>query len=87
MSIGAAFLKLVDKHFHDQHPLHKYFNYSKIKVSYCTMPNMKQYIDKHNAKILRNVTNVDDLRTCICRSDRVCPVNVLIQSFLEFGTG
>ena len=74
-NIGAAFLKLVDKHFHDQHPLHKFFNRSKIKVSYCTMPNMKQYIDKHNAKILKDVTNVDDSRTCNCRSGRVCPVN------------
>ena len=74
-NIGAAFLKLVDKHFNAEHPLHKFFNRSKIKVSYCTMPNMMKQINKHNAKILRNKTDETDVRMCNCRSGRICPVD------------
>ena len=53
-NVAAEFLKLIDKHFPNGSMLHKYFNRSKIKVSYCTMPNMKKHINKHNAKILRD---------------------------------
>ena len=48
-NIGAAFLKLIDKHFNKSHPLHKFSNRSKIKVSYSTMPNMMKQINKHNS--------------------------------------
>ena len=74
-NIGAAFLKLVDKHFNKDHPLHKYFNRSKIKVSYCTMPIMKQHINKHNAKILRGKQDTIETRSCNFRSSQLCPVN------------
>ena len=41
-NIGAAFLKLIDKHFPRGHKLNKYFNRSTVKVSYSTMPNMNK---------------------------------------------
>ena len=72
-NIGAAFLKLVDKHFNKEHPLRKFFNRSMIKVSYCTKPNMKQYINKHIAKILREKPDSADTRSCNCRGGQICP--------------
>ena len=63
-NISAAFLKLVDKHFNKDHSLQKFFNRSKIKVSYCDMPNMKQHINKHNAKILREKQDTIETRSC-----------------------
>ena len=74
-NIGAAFLKLIDKHFPKGNKLNKYFNRSKIKVSYSTMPNMKQQINRHNAKILRSKTEETDERTCNCRNRNDCPLN------------
>ena len=72
-NIGAAFLKLIDKHFHDVHQLHKFFKHSKIKVSYCTMPNMMKHINKHNAKILKEAVDNIDTRSCNC--GQICPLN------------
>ena len=74
-NIGAAFLRLIDKHFPKGHKLHKYFNRSKVKVSYCTMTNMKKQINRHNAKILRDKVDDLDARTCNCRGGRECPLN------------
>ena len=39
------------------------------------MPNMKQYINKHNAKILREKPDMGDTKSCYCRSGQICPVN------------
>ena len=69
------FLRLLDNHFPKGSKLHKYFNRSKIKVSYCTMPNMKKHISKHNAKILRDPKDDEDPRSCNCRTGRECPLN------------
>ena len=66
--IGALFLKLVDDHFPQNHVLHQQFNRSTIKISYCTMSNVKDHIDKHNAKVSSNKKNNDDddERKCNC---------------------
>ena len=69
------FLRLLDNHFPKGSKLHKYFNRSKIKVSYCTMPNMKKHISKHNAKILRDPKDDEDPRSCNCRTGCECPLN------------
>ena len=39
------------------------------------MPNMKQHISKHNAKVLMEKPCMEDSRTCNCRSGRICPLN------------
>ena len=74
-NIAAAFLRLIDNHFLKGSKLHKYFNHSKIKVSYCTMPNMKKQINKHNARILRDPKDDKDSRWCNCRTGRECPLD------------
>ena len=89
-NIAAAFLRLVDKHFPKGSKLNKYFNRSKIKVSYCTMPNMKKHLSKHNANILRNPKDDKDTRSCNCRSGRECPLdgqclqkNIVYRAYVE----
>ena len=42
-NVGQEFLKLLDIHFPKGSELHKYFNRSKVKISYCTMNNMKKF--------------------------------------------
>jgi hypothetical protein len=39
------------------------------------MTNMKKYISRHNAKILRNEDTDTNTRTCNCRASRECPLN------------
>ena len=43
-NIGAKFLALINKCFPKDGPLGKAFNRSNLKLSYSTMPNMKQII-------------------------------------------
>ena len=66
--IGQLFLKLVDDFFPHNHILHQHFNRSTIKISYCTMSNVKDHIAKHNAKISNSMKNNDDnnKKTCNC---------------------
>ena len=83
-NIGKKFLKIVDKHFPKGSKLHKFFNRSKIKVSYCTMPNIKNHISKHNAKILndknKNSSRKEEkkfrngLENCNCIRPQECPL-------------
>ena len=51
-NIGKVFLKLVRKHFPRSHKLSKIFNLNTIKISYSSMPNVKNLIKQHNSKIL-----------------------------------
>ena len=49
--IGAKFLQLIDTCFPPNNPLHKIFNRNTVKISYRTMPNMKEVISTHNSKV------------------------------------
>ena len=40
-NVAKKFLVMIDKHFPKNSKFNKYFNRNSIKVSYCTMPNMK----------------------------------------------
>ena len=74
-NIGKTFLKLVSKHFPQQHKYHTLFNKNNIKVSYSSMKNMGTIISKHNKKILsNNNTNDDNDKLCNCRSQQNCPL-------------
>ena len=57
--IARKFLRLINKHFHKEHPLHKIFNKNSINLSYSCMPNMAQIINNHNQKILRNKNKLE----------------------------
>ena len=75
-NIGKTFLKLVSKHFPQQHKYHTLFNMNNIKVSYSCMENMGAIINKHNKKILSN-NNINDNsdKLCNCRSQQNCPLD------------
>ena len=46
--VGETFLKLVKRHFNNNHRYHKTFNKNNIKVSYSCMKNMHSIIKQHN---------------------------------------
>lgn len=50
--IGKQFLKLLDKHFHKNHPLGKLLNRNTVKISYSCTKNIKSIISSHNAKVM-----------------------------------
>ena len=51
-NIGKVFLKLVRTNFSRSQELGKIFNLSTIKISYSSVPNVKDIIKLHNSKIL-----------------------------------
>ena len=57
---------MVDDHFKENHILREHFNRSKVKISYSTMPNVKDHIAKHNAKIITNNNDDENERKCDC---------------------
>ena len=64
-NIGHTFLRLIKEEFPKAHPLHKIFNQNTIKVSYSCMNSIKDIINGHNKKILKdteNNGNVDNTR-------------------------
>ena len=74
-NVGRLFLKLIDREFHAQHPLHSIFNRNYIKVSYCCMPNIKNLISKHNKKLSTPHTDNSNSSECNCRVRNDCPLN------------
>ena len=64
--VGKLFLELLDHHFPKNDILHKYFNRNTIKVSYCTLSNVKDHIAKYNAKVLNSKKEAADERKCNC---------------------
>ena len=50
--VARRFLELLDTFIHRDHAFRCLFNRCTVKVSYCTMRNMKAIIKSHNAKVL-----------------------------------
>ena len=74
-NVAAKFLKIIDSCFPPSNPLHKIFNRNTVKVSYSTMPNMKQTISMHNAKVAREQEQQPQ-PGCNCRGGRAnCPLD------------
>ena len=73
-NIDKVFLKLVRKYFPRSHKLSKIFNLNTIKISYSSMPNVKNLIKQHNSKIL-NKDRDKIQRPCNCRIKESCPLN------------
>ena len=78
-NVGKHFLKLVDKHFPVNHPLHKVVNRNCVKVSYSCTPNIKTIIQTHNANTLQQHNKQTSPRgnntTCNCRNISKCPLD------------
>ena len=77
-NVGAKFLKIIDEKVPAE--LKKYFNRNTIKVSYRCMPNIKNHIDRHNAKLLKqeninnNNNNNSDRCNCLASKKQDCPL-------------
>ena len=71
-NIGKTFLKLIDKHFHKNHPLNKIINRKNVKISYSCCPNIQNIMNSHNRKILNETTNnvENENKTCNCQKKR-----------------
>ena len=75
-SFGKKFLQLVDKHFPKNHELSRILNRSTLKISYSTMPNMKNIINAHNREIINREDRTEEKKkTCNCRQKNQCPLN------------
>ena len=73
--VGAKFLKIVDEKFLDQ--LKRYFNRNTVKLSYRCMPNIKNYIDRHNTKVMKTMDNNNiSTERCNCQVSKKadCPL-------------
>ena len=72
--ISKYFLNLLDKHFPQNHRLHKIFNRNSVKVSYSCTKNMKTIINNHNKNIIGKKPSINT-STCNCRNKEACPLN------------
>ena len=72
--IGRQFLRLIDKNFPVNSPLHPILNRCTIKMSYSCTENMERIMSKHNKKILANETTNTKEKQCNCRETTKCPV-------------
>ena len=73
-NVANLFLNLLDKHFPRGHTLNKIFNRNTVKVSPCTLPNMKEKIGKHNSKVLNADFVTLEEKSCNCRNKQECPL-------------
>ena len=71
--IGRSFLKLIKKHFHPKHPLHKILNHRCIKLSYSCLGNIKSEIASSNKSLMYNEEQHPKL--CNCRKPEDCPLD------------
>ena len=72
-NIGKDFLKIIDTSFPPGNPLHGKLNRHNIKLSYCTVQNMKSRVDRHNVKILA-ADKEEVVEPCNCTQFQ-CPLN------------
>ena len=77
-NIGKSFLKLIDEHFTEKHPLRQVINRNCVKISYSCTPNIEAIIQAHNTKILKkyNEATAENMKrkTCNCRKKNECPL-------------
>ena len=74
-NITRIFNSLLEKHFKKETLMGKLFNNNNCKISYSTMPNLKQFISGHNKKILKKNEPKKAEKRCNCRGGiEKCPV-------------
>ena len=73
-NISKIFLKLVRMNFPRSHKFKKIFNSNTIKISYSSMPSVKNLTKQHNSRILSKEQDKRQ-RSCYCRINASCPLN------------
>ena len=80
-NIGGKFLMMIDDCFPPAVPLSKIINRNTVKVSYRCMPNMKQILSKHNAKVAKPQQDQQPPPGCNCRGGAAnCPLDGACQT-------
>ena len=75
INVGKEFLKLVDRSFPPDNPLHKLFSRQTVKLGYRCMPNMKTEVSRHNCKVLKEDQVQAATPRCKCEGGPPdCPV-------------
>ena len=76
-NVAQRFLELMDTFIHRDHPFRHLFNRNTVKVSYCTMRNMKAIIKSHNAKVLAPPPPPEPPKMCSCPKAKKaeCPLS------------
>ena len=64
-NVGKIFRSLVHNHFSGDQDLNRLFNKNNLKISYCTLPNIKSTIAAHNKGLIRKFR-----KECACFSGR-----------------
>ena len=72
--IVKYFLNLLDKHFPQNHPLHKIFNRNNVTVSYSCTKSMKIILTNPNKNILGKKPSINK-SNFNCRNKEACPLN------------
>ena len=72
--IGKVSPKLERKHFTRSYKFSKIFNLNNIKISYSSVPNVKNLIKQHNSKTLSKDQEKTQ-RSCNCIIKKGCPLN------------
>ena len=75
-NIRRIFIKLITKHFPQNHKFVKIFNKNTINLSYSCMPNIRSKMNDHNKKILQPKP-AEPQKLCICLIKEDCPLNGL----------
>ena len=86
-NVGKHFLRLLDKHFPENHVLRSIFNRNNSKVSNSCMDNKETIVKQHNARVLKT-SDVSNNTQCNCRKKAHCPLNgaCLTQSIVYQAT-
>ena len=71
---GAKFLRIIDDLVHEA--LKQVLNRHAVKVSYRCTPNIKNHVDRHNAKLLNQDNNNINRDRCNCQVSKKkdCPL-------------
>ena len=81
--LGQEFFRLLEIYFPEEHPHRGLFNKNTIKLSYCTMGNVKSIVACHNAKQQKLAEKMAEKppaiapkppKTCNCKKGEKCPV-------------
>ena len=76
-NVAEEFLRIIDSCIPKEY--RKLFNRNNVKVSYCTMPNMAEIVQSHNARVLAP-PETPPAQTCNCTPRYIqqhgpCPLN------------
>ena len=87
-SVAKWFIAILKESLEEDNSLQKIFNPNTVKLSYSCMPNIKNQIDDHNKRQLKEAEeeraadepaveeeDKKEERTCNCRKKELCPLN------------